>query len=56
MHGSRLFFSPFISNISWREQTVSDLYLLAPWEIELYLGVDGDEIQGDIGQYCQSFY
>lgn len=42
--------------MSWREQTISNLYQLAPWEITMYLGVDWDESLGDIGQYCQSFY
>lgn len=55
MPGSRQFFF-FISNMNWREQTVSDLYLLAPWEIGWYLRMDWDESQGNIGQYCESFY
>lgn len=45
-----------ISDMNWREQMVSDLYLLAPWDIAFYLGMDWDESLGNIGQYCQSFY
>lgn len=45
-----------ISDVNWREQMVSDLYLLAPWETAFYLGMDWDDSLGNIGQYCQSFY
>lgn len=35
---------------------VSDLDQIAPWDTVWYLGMDWDETQGNIGQYCQSYY